>query len=57
MNKKDYIAHLRNVGAEKVASNAVYDTYQIGKAVICVTSSRAVCNGKELCIFSEEKVV
>lgn len=57
MDKKDYIAHLRNVGAEKVASTAVYDTYQIGKAVICVTSSRAVCNGKELCIFSEEKVV
>ena len=55
MTKNDYIVHLLNVGAEKVASNAVYDTYRIGdRATICVTPTHAVCNGKELCIFTSK---
>ncbi len=51
MTRKEYEHHLIEVGAKYVGDNPLYRRYQIGRTEVEVYLNRAVCQGKEVCLF------
>lgn len=56
MTRIEYEKHLLHMGAKMVGDNPMYRRYKLGDVEIQVYINRAMCSGKELCLFTGEEV-